>query len=80
MALLWFREHDRTTFESLIGVVLTISTVLDTLLYFRTVRTKFVREGCWLGLTFVAANILLDLPMFLAGLRARWQLFQSKRT
>ena len=61
------RQVHRTTFETLIGVVLTISTVLFCVLYFRKVRAGFLREGVLLGMAFFGCNILFDLPMFLAG-------------
>lgn len=61
------RDSQRTTFETLIGVVLTASTVLFTLLYFRKISTSFLREGLLLGAAFVICNILFDLPMFLSG-------------
>ena len=62
-----FRDSQRTTFETLIGIVLTASTVLFTLLYFRKISTSFLREGLLLGAAFVFCNILFDLPMFLSG-------------
>jgi hypothetical protein len=67
MCLSPLRAANRTTFETLIGVVLTISTVLFTLLYFRKVQAAFIREGWLLGVAFVVCNILFDLPMFLSG-------------
>jgi hypothetical protein len=67
MCLSPLRIAHRTMFETMIGVVLTISTVLFTLLYFRRVQAAFVREGLLLGVAFVACNILFDLPMFLSG-------------
>lgn len=67
MCLSPLREAHRTTFETLIGVVLTLSTVLFTVRYFRNVQMAFVREGVLLGLAFIVCNILFDLPMFLSG-------------
>ena len=67
MCLSPLRIAHRTMFETLIGVVLTISTVLFTLLYFRRVQTAFIREGLLLGVAFFVCNILFDLPMFLSG-------------
>jgi hypothetical protein len=54
-------------FEILMGFVLTTCTVALTTLYFRRVHTRFLGEGCLLGLAFVACNLLFDLPMFSAG-------------
>lgn len=67
MCLSPLRAAHRTTFETLIGVVLTLSTVFFTARYFRNVQTAFVREGVLLGLAFIVCNILFDLPMFLSG-------------
>lgn len=61
------RTDIRTTFETLVGVILTVSTVLFTTLYFRQVRQSYLRAGILLGTALVFCNILLDLPMFLAG-------------
>jgi hypothetical protein len=61
------KSNNQTTFETLIGVVLTISTVLFTVLYFRRAGKDFVKEGVRLGVSFLVCNILFDLPMFLAG-------------
>jgi len=49
------------------GFGLTTCTVAFTILYFRKVKMGFLREGCLLGLAFVACNLLFDLPMFSAG-------------
>jgi len=61
------KSHNPRLFESLMCVVLTTCTVGFTVLYFRSVRSGFVREGVLLGLAFFACNILFDLPMFSAG-------------
>ena len=60
------KEHERT-FEMMMSMVLTLFTVGFTVLYFRKIRTAFLREGVLLGLAFVACNIGFDLPMFVAG-------------
>ena len=54
-------------FETLMGLVLTVVTMGFTLLYFRNVQSNFLRDGCLLGLAFIACNLLFDLPMFSAG-------------
>lgn len=67
VCLFGLKKENEHTFEILMGTVLTLCAVGFTLLYFRKIRTAFLREGVLLGLTFVVCNILFDLPMFLAG-------------
>jgi hypothetical protein len=67
ICLFGLKKENEHTFEISMGIVLTLCTVGFTLLYFRKIRTAFLREGVLLGLAFVACNILFDLPMFLAG-------------
>jgi hypothetical protein len=59
-------EH-RPLFETLVGVCLTISTVLFTVIYFRKVQSDFMREGLLLGLAFLLCNIVFDLCLFMEG-------------
>ena len=57
----------RPLFETLVGVCLAISTVLFTVIYFRNVQTGYMREGLFLGLAFLACNIVFDLFLFMEG-------------
>ena len=61
------KKDSEHLFEILMGFVLTICTVAFTILYFRRIHARFLWEGCWLGLAFLACNLLFDLPMFSAG-------------
>ena len=48
-------------------VVLTLSTVVFTIFYFRKVKTGFVLEGVWVGLLWFVMSIAIDLLMFTRG-------------
>jgi hypothetical protein len=61
------KKSDEHSFEILMGIVLTACTVAFTVLYFRNIRTRFLREGALLGAAFFCCNILFDLPMFSFG-------------
>lgn len=67
MCLSSLRTEQRRLFETLMSSVLIASAVLFTLLYFRKIHSGFMREAIWLGIAFMACNILFDLPMFMAG-------------
>ena len=67
VCLFALKRSDEHLFEVLMGMVLTACTVGFTTFYFRNVKTRYLREGCLLGLAFVACNLLFDLPMFSAG-------------
>ena len=61
------KADNRPLFETLVGVCLAFSTVLFTVLYFRKLRSSYVREGVLLGLAFFVCNILFDLLLFMEG-------------
>jgi|HubBroStandDraft_2_1064218.scaffolds.fasta_scaffold479715_2 hypothetical protein len=67
VCLFFLKKGNERLFETVMGIVLTSCTVLFTLLYFRKCKEVFFREGIFLGVAFVACNILFDLPMFMAG-------------
>jgi len=67
VCLFSLKKDNERLFEMLMGIVLTICTVVFTLLYFRKVRAAFFHEGVLLGVAFVVCNNLFDLPMFMAG-------------
>ena len=48
-------------------VVVTVSTVLFSNLYFRNVEAAFVKEGILLGLSWLAISVVIDLLMFMQG-------------
>ena len=61
------RASERPLFESIMPVVLTLSTVVFTIFYFRKVKTGFVLEGVWVGLLWFVMSIAIDLLMFTRG-------------
>lgn len=61
------KKSNEHLFEVLMGIALTACTVGFTVLYFRKVKTDFLREGILLGTAFLCCNILFDLPMFSFG-------------
>ncbi len=61
------RASERPLFESIMPVVLTLSTVVFTTLYFRKVQTGFVLEGVSLGLVWLGMSVGIDLLMFMQG-------------
>ncbi len=60
-------ENDRTLFESIMPVVLTISTVLFSILYLKKVETKFLKEGILLGVIWFLISFIIDQFLFSAG-------------
>lgn len=61
------RASERPLFESIMPVVLTLSTVVFTTLYFRKVQTGFVLEGVSIGLVWLGMSVGIDLLMFMQG-------------
>ncbi|MBI4548129.1 MAG: hypothetical protein HY707_09120 [Ignavibacteriae bacterium] len=61
------RENDRPLFESIMPVVVTLSVVLFSHLYFKKVGTAFVREGTLLGVTWFLISVIIDLLLFSSG-------------
>lgn len=59
-------ENDRTLFESIMPVVLTISTVLFSILYLKKVETKFLKEGILLGVIWFLISFIIDQFLFSA--------------
>lgn len=57
------RSAERPLFESIMPVVLTISCVLFTNLYFRKLERGFIREGIVLGLLWFVISVVIDLPL-----------------
>jgi len=65
-ALFPIRTSARPLFESIMPVVLTAATVFFAYRYFRSVQAGFAREGLLLGIVWMAANVLIDLPLMLS--------------
>jgi len=61
------KKSNTPLFDSLMGVVLTASTVLLGLLYFKRVRERTVMRGLIVGVIWMVANWLLDAVMFSGG-------------
>jgi hypothetical protein len=61
------RESSRPLFESIMPVVVTSATAVFAVVYFRGVRKGFLKEGIALGCLWFAINVLIDLPLMLAG-------------
>jgi len=61
------RESSRALFESIMPVVLAVSTVAFAVLYFRRVRSAFVREAMLLGLLWFMISVVIDLPLMMTG-------------
>ncbi len=58
-------------FETVMTLVLAALAVVATGLHFRRLDAGFVREGVLLGCALLLVNVVLDLPLFLAGPMAR---------
>lgn len=61
------RASDRTLFETLMPIVITLAVVVSTYAYFRGVRAEFLKEGAAIGAAWLAMSLLLDAPMFAWG-------------
>lgn len=61
------REVERPLFESIMPVVVTLSTVLFSVLYFNKVEANFIKEGVLIGVLWFAVSIVIDLLMFMQG-------------
>lgn len=67
MALFPIKKSSQVLFDSIIPVVLSLFAVVFLNLYFRRCTTGFLKEGVWLGVSWLAINILFDLPLFSYG-------------
>jgi hypothetical protein len=61
------RENDRSLFESIMPVVVTISVVFFSILYFKKVDAAFFKEGILLGVIWFLISVAIDLFMFSSG-------------
>ena len=64
-ALFPVRNQARPLFESIMPVVLAMTTVFFAERYFRGVHHRFAREGLLLGVLWLVVNVLIDLPLML---------------
>lgn len=61
------RTSSRALFESIMPVVVTLCVVFFSVLYFRKLSHRFVREGIVVGVIWFAISLVLDLLMFMWG-------------
>jgi len=59
------KTSNRTLFESIMPVVVTICVMLLLVLYFKKAKAKFFKEGILLGATWFAISLIIDLIMFM---------------
>jgi len=59
------RESNRPLFESIMPVVLTITILVFTILYFKKVELQYLQEGLLVGIIWFIISIMIDLIMFL---------------
>ena len=57
------RDAERPLFEAIMPVVLTVFCVLFANLYFRKLKSNFVREGLILGVLWFVVRVVIDLPL-----------------
>ena len=67
MLIFPIRTNDRPLFESIMPVVVTLSTVFLLIAYFKKIDTHFLREGIVLGILWFVVSIVIDLSMFMWG-------------
>lgn len=58
-------ESNRPLFESIMPLVITISVVGFSYLYFKSVDKNIKREGAKLGVVFLLISLVIDLIMFM---------------
>ena len=60
------RQSHRALFESIMPVMVALVVVVFGALYFRRVKTAFIREGLCLGLLWLAISVLIDVPLMIS--------------
>jgi hypothetical protein len=60
-------ETDRPLFESIMPVTVTLSVVVFSVLYFKRLGDRFLKEGILLGIIWFLMSIAIDLIMFSSG-------------
>ncbi|OGY79762.1 MAG: hypothetical protein A3B74_01825 [Candidatus Kerfeldbacteria bacterium RIFCSPHIGHO2_02_FULL_42_14] len=58
-------ESHRPIFESIMPLVITISAIIFTYLYFKNVDKNVKAEGAKLGIIFLLISLIIDLIMFM---------------
>ena len=59
------KQSWRSLFESIMPLALSLTVVPSAVLYFRRVRTAFLKEGILLGVLWFAISVAIDLPLML---------------
>lgn len=59
------RTSQRPLFESIMPVLITVSTVLFSVLYFKNLKAGFRRKGVLIGVVWLIISLVIDLPLFL---------------
>ena len=59
------KESNRPLFESIMPVVLTITVVTFSILFFKRVDKEFMKEGFIVGIVWFTISIVIDLLMFI---------------
>ncbi len=67
MALFPIKKSSQVLFDSIMPVVLSLFAIIFLNLYFKRCATNFLNEGIWLGISWLAINLLFDLPLFSYG-------------
>lgn len=63
--IIGLRESNRALFESIMPIVLTITIVFFTVLFFKKVEKEYLKEGIIIGIIWFIISIIIDLIMFL---------------
>jgi hypothetical protein len=61
------RTSQRPLFESIMPVVIAIWTVFFSVLYLSGKKSDFLKEGIFIGLSWLLISIVLDLMIFIEG-------------
>jgi len=61
------KSSNRVLWESIMPVVISISAVLFSVLYFRRLQANFLKEAVLVGIIWLAISIILDLCLFMKG-------------
>ena len=59
------KDSNRPLFESIMPVVLTITVVIFSILFFKRVDREFMKEGFIIGIVWFTISIIIDLFMFI---------------
>ena len=59
------KDSNRPLFESIMPVVLTITVVIFSILFFKRVDREFMKEGFIIGIVWFTISIVIDLFMFI---------------